>query len=50
MNNLNIGFGHIKMEKHKIKTAVVILNWNGKYWLDKFLLMLLDSVQMEVIL
>lgn len=25
------------METHKIKTAVVILNWNGKHWLDKFL-------------
>ena len=25
------------METQKIKTAVVVLNWNGKVWLDKFL-------------
>ena len=25
------------METQKIKTAVVILNWNGKHWLEKFL-------------
>ena len=25
------------METQKIKTAVVILNWNGKDWLEKFL-------------
>ena len=25
------------METQKMKTAVVILNWNGKHWLDKFL-------------
>ena len=26
-----------KMETQKMKTAVVILNWNGKDWLEKFL-------------
>ena len=25
------------METQKMKTAVVILNWNGKHWLEKFL-------------
>ncbi|MDG1283026.1 MAG: glycosyltransferase, partial [Flavobacteriales bacterium] len=25
------------METQKIKTALVILNWNGKNWLEKFL-------------
>lgn len=25
------------METQKIRTAVVILNWNGKHWLEKFL-------------
>ena len=25
------------MEAQKIKIAVVILNWNGKHWLAKFL-------------
>ena len=25
------------METQKIKTAVLILNWNGKHWLEKFL-------------
>ena len=25
------------METQKIKIAVVILNWNGKNWLEKFL-------------
>ena len=25
------------METQKIKTAVVVLNWNGKAWLAKFL-------------
>ena len=25
------------METQKIKTAVVVLNWNGKVWLEKFL-------------
>ena len=25
------------METQKIKTAVVVLNWNGKHWLAKFL-------------
>ena len=25
------------METQKIKTAVVVLNWNGKEWLEKFL-------------
>ena len=25
------------METQKIKIAVVVLNWNGKSWLDKFL-------------
>ena len=25
------------METQKIKTAVVLLNWNGKHWLEKFL-------------
>ena len=25
------------MEVQKIKTAVVVLNWNGKAWLEKFL-------------
>ena len=25
------------METQKMKTAVVILNWNGKNWLEKFL-------------
>ena len=25
------------METQKIKTAVVVLNWNGKAWLEKFL-------------
>ena len=28
------------MEIQKIKTAVVVLNWNGKAWLEKFLLTL----------
>jgi len=26
-----------EMETQKIKTAVVVLNWNGKVWLEKFL-------------
>ena len=25
------------METQKIKIAVVVLNWNGKAWLEKFL-------------
>ena len=25
------------MEAQKIKTAIVVLNWNGKKWLEKFL-------------
>ena len=27
----------METQKRKIKTAVVILNWNGKDWLAKFL-------------
>ena len=27
----------METQKIKIKTAVVILNWNGKEWLEKFL-------------
>ena len=39
------------METHKIKTAVVILNWNGKHWLDKFLANVIGfSPEAEVII
>ena len=31
------------METQNIKTAVVILNWNGKAWLAKFLPTLLEK-------
>ena len=27
----------METQKRKLKIAVVILNWNGKYWLEKFL-------------
>ena len=27
----------METQKRRIKTAVVILNWNGKDWLEKFL-------------
>ena len=38
------------METQKIKTAVVILNWNGKNWLDKFLANVIEySPNVEVI-
>ena len=30
------------METQKIKTAVVILNWNGKNWLEEFLATLIQ--------
>ena len=33
------------METQKIKTAVVILNWNGKVWLEKFLSTLVNHSQ-----
>ena len=33
------------METQKIKTAVVVLNWNGKSWLEKFLLNLVNNSQ-----
>ena len=39
------------METHKIKTAIVILNWNGKHWLDKFLANVIEfSPEAEVII
>ena len=38
------------METQKIKTAVVILNWNGKHWLEKFLANVIqNSLNTEVI-
>ncbi len=38
------------METQKIKTAVVILNWNGKHWLEKFLdNVIRNSLNTEVI-
>ena len=38
------------METQKIKTAVVILNWNGKHWLEKFLANVIgESPNAEVI-
>ena len=38
------------METQKIKTAIVILNWNGKHWLDKFLANVVEySPNVEVI-
>ena len=33
------------METQKIKTAVVVLNWNGKAWLEKFLAILVKHSQ-----
>ena len=33
------------METQKIKTAVVVLNWNGKAWLEKFLANLIKHSQ-----
>ena len=33
------------METQKIKTAVVVLNWNGKVWLEKFLSTLVNHSQ-----
>jgi GT2 family glycosyltransferase len=33
------------METQKIKTAVVVLNWNGKAWLEKFLPTLVNHSQ-----
>ena len=33
------------MEAQKIKTAVVVLNWNGKAWLEKFLPTLVNHSQ-----
>jgi len=33
------------METQKIKTAVVVLNWNGKAWLEKFLSTLVEYSQ-----
>tara|TARA_B110000444_G_scaffold231517_1_gene239538 strand:+ start:365 stop:1381 length:1017 start_codon:yes stop_codon:yes gene_type:complete len=33
------------METHKIKTAVVVLNWNGKAWLEKYLPTLVNHSQ-----
>jgi len=39
------------METQKIKTAVVILNWNGKNWLEKFLPNVIsNSLDSEVII
>ena len=38
------------METQKIKTAVVILNWNGKHWLEKYLANVIrESPNAEVI-
>ena len=38
------------METQQIKTAVVILNWNGKHWLEKFLPNVIrNSLNTEVI-
>ena len=38
------------METQKIKTAVVILNWNGKNWLEKFLANIIsNSTDSEII-
>jgi len=31
------------METHKIKIAIVVLNWNGKKWLEKFLPTLINN-------
>ena len=33
------------METQKITTAVVVLNWNGKVWLEKFLPTLVNNSQ-----
>jgi len=39
------------METQKIKTAVVILNWNGKNWLEKFLPNIIsNSTDSEIII
>ena len=39
------------METQKIKTAVVILNWNGKNWLEKFLPNIIsNSLDSEIII
>ena len=39
------------METQKIKTAVVILNWNGKNWLEKFLPNVIsNSLDSEIII
>ena len=37
------------METQKIKTAVVVLNWNGKAWLEKFLPTLVNNSQQAII-
>jgi len=37
------------METQKIKTAVVVLNWNGKAWLEKFLLNLVNHSQVATV-
>ena len=37
------------METQKIKTAVVVLNWNGKEWLEKFLPNLVNHSQVATV-
>lgn len=37
------------METQKIKTAVVVLNWNGKAWLEKFLPALVKHSQVATV-
>ena len=37
------------METQKIKTAVVVLNWNGKAWLEKFLPTLVNHSQVATV-
>jgi len=37
------------METQKIKTAVVVLNWNGKAWLEKFLPTLVKHSQVATV-
>ena len=37
------------METQKIKTAVVVLNWNGKAWLEKFLPNLVNHSQVATV-
>ena len=38
-----------KMETQKIKLAIVVLNWNGKKWLSKFLPKLINNSEGGVV-